>query len=566
MAKHHAGVFVLVCLVTLLSAAVASANFTVFLPFVSRMSTPTPTATPTPTPTATQIVGHYYLSGRVFFDYNGSGLQEEGEPGIQGVPLYVDSLGSALHATTGADGSYSISNVPPGAHQVYVQSPTQDPAAAFRYINLFKGWVDIPAYEMNGVQVPAQHLPDTQIQPLDWPLNAMVNDNTWIDVALMQGLLTLPFLVEQVPEPVIFGYLDIICQCFFDHGGKVTYENSKDGVVLSYDGRYNRGGDPFRGIVGVGDSHPALDYYAPVGSFIVSASPTSKVFYIDGAQDKQDFIGIWFEDPVRQGEYNATEYTHLDARLVQMDQRVYRGQILGLSLHEHNVAGAAPPPPTLHFDFVRWSTLGWWYFDPYRYTVQLNPLPGNFWGSEVSYWTKDNDPQFPRSPVPLPAPTPTATPITTMRIVTDGFANDWVGVEPVLEDTQGDSLGGADTDLVAAYMVQDDNDVCLMIRTAQNLNPQWTMLELMLDLRPGEVCGHRWELRTEVHADNTFSASVEDLCGTWNPVTVSGYTVSWRDVLEIRIPRSSLGANEFVRPTHTLLHVPGYQFWVDNMP
>ena len=88
----------------------------------------------------------------------------------------------------------------------------------------------------------------------------------------------------------------------------------------------------------------------------------------------------------------------------------------------------------------------------------------------------------------------------------------------------------------------------------------------MLDLQPGERCGHRWEPRTEVRADNTFSASVEDPCGTWNPVTVSGYTVSWRDVLEIRIPRSALGANEFVRPTHTLLHVPGYQFWVDNMP
>jgi hypothetical protein len=568
--KRYVLAFAVVCLLALFSVAAASADFTVYLPFVARMPTATPTATPTSTPTPTRVPGHYDLSGCVFFDYNGSGLQEAGEPGIQGAPVYVDSLGSALHATTGADGSYLIPNVSPGTHQVYVQSPTQDPATAFRYTNKFLGWVDIPAYEMNGVQVPAQHLADTEIQPIDWPLNTTVTGMTRVDVALMQGFVTLPFVQEQLVEPpFMYNYFDIIGRRLFPHDGSFDYQDSQDGIRLNYNGQYSSDYDPFRGIAGLSDSHTGPDYQLPLGKFIVSALPTSIALYVGGPPTRLDNpIVLWFENPEASGEHFANGCAHLHTQVVQQNQKIYRGQIIGLSGYEGQGEGPAVPiaPGTLHFDFESVTQVGWWYHDLYRYTVQLNPLPQNFWGSEASYWTKDNDPQFPLSGVALPAPTPTHTPIPATRIVIDGLASDWAGVPPVLEDPAGDALGGGDMDLVAAYVAQDDHDVCLMIRTAQNLNPQWSMLELMLDLRANEVCGHRWELRTEVRADNTFSASMEDPCGTWNPVTVSGYTVFWRDVLEIRIPRSALGADEFVRPTHTLLHVPGYQFWVDNMP
>ncbi len=305
----------------------ASADFTVHLPFLSRMPTPTRTATATPTPTPTLIAGRYYLSGRVFFDYNGSGLPEQGEPGIQGVPVYVDSLGSALHATTSADGSYSIPNVPPGAHQVYVQSPTQDPATAFRYINQFLGWVDIPAYEMNGMQVLAQHLPDTEIQPIDWPLTMAVNGYMCLDVPLMQGFLTLPFVKEQFAErPLLNGYFDIIGRRLFPHDGSFTYQDSQDGKVLNYDGSIFWEGDGFRGIAGASNSHAGLDYYAPVGRFVVSELPTSRVWHVEGPPSRPDYtVAIWFENPVRRGEYFQSGAAHLHARLVQLDQKVYRG-------------------------------------------------------------------------------------------------------------------------------------------------------------------------------------------------------------------------------------------------
>jgi hypothetical protein len=127
------------------------------------------------------------------------------------VPVFVHSVGSNLRATTGSDGSYSIPNVPPGQHPIYVQSPTQDPATAFRYINLLKGWVDIPAYDMDGVRVPAQHLPDTEILAIDSGLSVTITSATRLDVALMQGLLTLPFVQEQVHQiPCIGDYFDIV--------------------------------------------------------------------------------------------------------------------------------------------------------------------------------------------------------------------------------------------------------------------------------------------------------------------------------------------------------------------
>jgi hypothetical protein len=51
--------------------------------------------------------------------------------------------------------------------------------------------------------------------------------------------------------------------------------------------------------------------------------------------------------------------------------------------------------PQLHFSISKHMDRSWYCIDPYRATVRPSPMPANFWGSEVSYWTKDNDPQFP---------------------------------------------------------------------------------------------------------------------------------------------------------------------------
>lgn len=143
-------------------------------------------------------------------------------------------------------------------------------------------------------------------------------------------------------------------------------------------------------------------------------------------------------------------------------------------------------------------------------------------------------------------PTPTPTPI--LPIVVDGRDDDWAGEAPVLEDQEGDSLAGSETDLRAVYLVQDDNFVFIMVRTVDSLTKEQSTVELDLDLRPGNTCGHNHELHTNIRSNNTLSAWEDNPCGKLDPFPVIGVIVSWGSVLEVQIPQVSLGEHAYVRP------------------
>lgn len=341
---------------------------------------PTPTSVPT-----------YTLSGTVFFDYNGNGVRDGGEPPIEGVPVRV----AGLSTTSGPDGGYSLAGVPGGTQHVYLESPTPDPATAFRYVNRFLGWVDIPAYEMHGVALPAQRVPDTQISPIDHPVTIAVNSHRTLDFALMQGFLTLPFRRSQVAQPFIFNYFDIIGVRLFDQDH--DFWSTHDGIMLTYDGRYDSSFSPnpyLQGAEvhpGVGDSHNGLDFLIPVGTYVVSGAPTSRVSSLP-TQDGELLAQLWFPDPVTPSNRFCDTYGHLTVQLVEVDQTTYRGQILALSGDTGQHSGGFPQ---LHFDLFNWSSRGSYHLDPFRCTLQLDPLPEDYWGSQVIYWTVDNNPQFP---------------------------------------------------------------------------------------------------------------------------------------------------------------------------
>jgi murein DD-endopeptidase MepM/ murein hydrolase activator NlpD len=191
-------------------------------------------------------------------------------------------------------------------------------------------------------------------------------------------------------------YFDIIGVRFFDDNGKVTFFNSQDGKLMNYDGSYSTWFYPnpyipgYEVHPGVGDSHTGLDYIVPIGNYIISGSPTSEVFYLPH-QNGEYRVHIWFADPDNRTNLYATTYGHLEVQLVSFGQKIYRGQIIGLSGDTGKYSGGYPQ---LHFDLANRIPNGWKYIDPYRYTVRLDPLPQNFAGSDVSYWIKDNDPQF----------------------------------------------------------------------------------------------------------------------------------------------------------------------------
>jgi sarcosine oxidase gamma subunit len=67
------------------------------------------------------------VSGQVFYDKNGSGVLDSGEPGLGGwVIRIVDGNNKLLKATTASDGTYSISGVGPG-----IQTLTEIPQMGF---------------------------------------------------------------------------------------------------------------------------------------------------------------------------------------------------------------------------------------------------------------------------------------------------------------------------------------------------------------------------------------------------------------------------------------------------
>jgi hypothetical protein len=250
----------------------------------------------------------------------------------------------------------------PGAHQVYVQNPTQDPATAFRYVNLFKGWVGIPAYKMEGVQVLAQHLPDTEIHPIAEPLTVAMSGSEELQMAMMQGFVTLPFVEEQVGEvPWTWNCFGIVGYRMFD--ATHDFFNTQDGVMLNYD-RTLSGGPTmeeqsrllnFEHIAGVGDSHTGNDYLLPIGNCILSGLPTSRVYAVSLSEDPEIPVNLLFMEPISRA-YIESGGGHLSVRLAQLDQPVYRGQIIGLS---GNTGAYSPAVPQLHFGLAKRLDQGW---------------------------------------------------------------------------------------------------------------------------------------------------------------------------------------------------------------
>lgn len=370
------------------------------LPTATVTPTPVPTLTPLPTATVTPTsIPPLSLEGLLFFDYNGSGLREGDEPALANLEVCIRTKDSCV--TTDENGRYSFKDIAPEETTIslsIVDPNANTPALAFRYINHWKGEVTIPAYEMNSVQVPEQKLNDTALIPIERSIRATVGTNN--EIGLMQGFLTLPFLKSQVPEPYIFNYFDIIGYRTFDDKGVHTFFNTQDGIMLNYDDTCHSMFSPTQYVsgqtprAGVGDSHTGLDYLIATGNFIVSGMPTSEVWYLPHTPDDEYRVDIWFADPLNSHDHYSTDYGHLSIQLVHMGQKIHRGQIIGLSGDSGRYSGGFPQ---LHFGLEKRISTGWQYIDPFRCTIQFaDGLPESFWGSEVSYWTADNAPQYSR--------------------------------------------------------------------------------------------------------------------------------------------------------------------------
>lgn len=304
--------------------------------------TNTPTAIPSPIPTSTPTpIPTYTLSGIIFFDYNGNGIQDQGEPPIKGVPITVGSLGT----TSGADGSYSLEGVPAGSQAVYVKSPTQETATAFRYISL-----SLEAF-----------------QPIEEPIRVTVKGDATLAIALMQGYLTLPFTSDTLIT--VISYTDLEGT---DYDGVVRDWQGNTAMRLVHDGR--------EGLVY--DYHCGIDYgygeNAELCVMKVFAAAPGKVINLGPVEERAG-------GSVRllHADGRMTDYAHLGEIFIEIGQAIPRGALLGTTYCGWN-------EPHLHFELMGKEGEGRLQWGFSRLPIYRDPLnPSSF-----SYWTKDNDPQY----------------------------------------------------------------------------------------------------------------------------------------------------------------------------
>ena len=324
---------------------------TTFTPTASPTLTPTQTATPTetpkptdtPMPTATPtLIPTYTLSGVVFFDYNGNGQQNEGEPPIEGATIQV----AGLSTTSGDDGVYTLAGVPYGTHNLGISKD------GFTYIAL---------------SVAA-------LQLIDDPMPVVVKRDTRRDIGLMQGLLTLPISGD---VGIIVGYFDLD-----PRGGPL----GNPGPARNYRGETNPP-DFDRLIPGTENGHEGVDIA------IVGDGPIPIKAPIYGTIEDYPFgecnhVTILYRGP--GGPFNVG-LGHLTSIVVRQGQPVKRGDLIGYidpTLYSGGTGPACTSWPHVHFNlYGSWPSESseWQMHDLYFDEVA---------NAGRNFWTKFNDPQF----------------------------------------------------------------------------------------------------------------------------------------------------------------------------
>jgi len=179
--------------------------------------------------TVTETVRLASVHGRLFFDYNGNGVQDAGEPAVQGASVQLkDSTGMIIaEALTDSSGDYALEDVRTGAYRLHVEGDEK-----FHYMCRS---TDLLTAVSGGYDV-------------------LLDRSQTADIGLMEGFLTLPF-----------------------HRGKVS--RIEDYVDL--DPRPNhirdwKGGDQTY------DGHRGTDFIADKGTEILAAAPGRVVYAWNG--------------------------------------------------------------------------------------------------------------------------------------------------------------------------------------------------------------------------------------------------------------------------------------------
>jgi murein DD-endopeptidase MepM/ murein hydrolase activator NlpD len=323
------------------------------------------TVTQTLLETTTETLRLASLKGRLFFDYNGNGVQDAGEPAVQGASVQLkDSTGTIIaEAPTDSSGDYTLEGVITGSYRLHVEGDEK-----FHY--MCRSTDEFTAVS-EGYDV-------------------LLDRNQTADIGLVEGFLTSPFHRGKVLR--IDGYVDL--------DPRPNQIRDWKGGDLTYDG------------------HRGTDFIADKGTEILAAAPGRIVYAWNGWPNKP----VWGEQDDTWKNGNSVQidhgnnlwsvYNHLDSIAVSQTywrtsggQHVRRGQVIGYcgytGFRPDLVTIMTPNQVHLHFEidipgpnfYENGDRRGGQVIDPFRDLYY--GLHGDSPTSDpVSLWTKDNDPQY----------------------------------------------------------------------------------------------------------------------------------------------------------------------------
>lgn len=275
------------------------------------------------------------VANSAFFDYNGDGIQESGEPNIEGIELEYKP--GNYTCITDKDGK-GVVNIPAGSYRLSIDNPGK-----FRYF--------LPSI--------------SEVIKIEDGLSENITENETVAVPLAEGFLTWPF-----PSNTKYTRNDYLGR------DSVFDEDSGVGFVRAYNPSIptvSSGG------LWVADNHFGIDIGVKTGTKFIATADLKITDYqrVPGQNGKTVGL-IWVLYNIQSENQFIGYYAHsvlMDG--IKIGDVIKRGQPFGMV--EDSDTGASH----LHFQIQRLQQP----IDSYRDITN---------SSAVSYWTKDNDPQYSR--------------------------------------------------------------------------------------------------------------------------------------------------------------------------
>lgn len=145
----------------------------------------------------------------------------------------------------------------------------------------------------------------------------------------------------------------------------------------------------------------------------------------------------------------------------------------------------------------------------------------------------------------------------------DGHRDDWEPYQPCASDPPGDTSGGPHTDLKAVFLQRGPNYVYVMVEPYGPPLLSEAVIELNVD-----VVGSAgtWELHTNITpAGELYAWTYRDPDGALQEYPISGESVAWGNVMELRVPLYRLGNPSQISLSYVNFwcEVGGEWIWVD---